>query len=40
MMLYIIGPWAFQMIALGLLLETLGMKYESTIQEKQRQEAA
>jgi hypothetical protein len=46
MMLYIIGPWTFQMIALGLILETLGVDYEkltNTRQQNQnqsRQEAA
>lgn len=46
MMLYIIGPWTFQMICLGLILETLGVKYESITsqghenQNQSRQETA
>ena len=46
MMLYIIGPMTFQMIAMGLILNTLGVNYESTTnkgqqkQDQQRQEAA
>ena len=30
MQLYIIGPIVFQMIAIGLILETLGVSYERT----------
>ena len=40
MMFYVIGPWTFQMIVLGLVFELLGVKHESILQEKQRQEAA
>ena len=40
MLMYIIGPWTFQMICLGLILETLGIKYEPLLQDEQRQEAA
>lgn len=40
MMFYIIGPAVFQHICLGLILNYFGVKYESQLQEKQRQEAA
>lgn len=40
MMLYIIGPWTFQMIVLGLVFEAMGVNYEDILQqEKGRQEA-
>jgi hypothetical protein len=41
MMLYIIGPMTFQMIVIGLILNTLGVDYESittTRQQKQDQQ--
>lgn len=46
MMLYIIGPMTFQMIVIGLILNTLGVDYESITskrnenKEEQGQEAA
>jgi len=46
MQLYIIGPIVFQMIAIGLILETLGVDYEKLTnpgqqnQNQQGQEAA
>lgn len=46
MMIYIIGPWTFQMIVLGLVFETLGVDYEKLTntgqqnKDQSRQEAA
>lgn len=46
MLMYIIGPWTFQMICLGLIFETLGVKYDCITstrnenEDKQRQKAS
>lgn len=38
MMLYIIGPMTFQMIVIGLIFETLGIKYESITNQGQQEQ--
>ena len=37
-MLYIIGPAAFQMIVAGLILESLGVDYESITNQRQQEQ--